>query len=285
MTFVTAGFTSYKRDNTLYDELKDNFDLVYSLKQYTTYTGQKTKFLEDINYDTLFRKSTKHSGDPHSFVLQLANINLGGRQKFLNESDFNALYLPLVFIGRDAYVMEDDTNESIKEKLEFLHTFTFMFRLRHWMLRDIDFDNTPATFDKIMNVKFFGDCNVHYSIKENEETVSVTIRTKRDECSSGINKWLLDEVQKHGGSEVDGESMLTFYFKYERETGRFLNSYVKIEGKLVGEEEVTFYKKATLTLRSDKQIVREIDETKNSKLLEKSDWMSRKFLVMSEFEE
>lgn len=262
-----------KKGSTVLDYLKDGFDTVYKYEEQSTFSHQKLKEFEGKTFDVLLRKSSQD--DSKKFVMHVENVQLRGTHEEPPTEAVLALPIIVAVQNEDldmehVYATEADTKKSLQWKHDALTLLLHNMTENVKDFSDIGLVNS-VTIQMEMDDMPFGSCKMEFSVKKEKGKMLMEMSTRRDQCIGPLDKDLLEAFKKYDAIDVHGRSELKFAFIYDKTTGQFLKSYLKMKGRLVSEVESTFSLLMKLNFDSFKEIQDNFDETLNSKMYKESD--------------
>lgn len=271
-----ASTEATKKGSTVLDYLKDGFDAVYKYEERSTISHQKLKEFEGHTFDVHLRKSSQD--DSKTFLMHLENVQLQGKHdEAPTDADLAALVLPIIVAVQNEDLDLDHINATdadTKKSLSWKHdAMTLLLHNMTEQLSDLGdlIGMSSVTVEIEMDGMPFGKCKMEFSMKNKKGKIVIEMSTKRKQCTGELDKDILEDFAKYDATDIHGESEMKFGFIYDKITGQFLKSYMKLKGKIVSEVDLTFSLIMELHFNSFKEILNNFDETKNTKMYNESD--------------
>lgn len=262
---------------TVIPSLKDGFDIVFSFENTTLFSHQSFKENYGHTFDIHLRKSSQD--DPNKFVVHLENVQL--QEKIDNpptDTDLDALLLPIIVKVKndemefDVYASETDTWNSLNWK------YWTLIMLFHNHKPEIKRLQSSGLLSKERSVRgmAFGYCKATFNLIKGNGEVGLEIVTTRDKCTNESHNELqntfLGRICKFHATDIQERSEFKIGFYYDARTFQFLRSTDTKQGKLINEDNTSFFLKTEVKFNSFKEITDVFDETKNTKMYKYEDF-------------
>lgn len=278
---ISSGFASteksHKKVLTILDNLKPGFDTIYKYEENVTVSHQNIIEFEGQTFDVHLRKSTQNDTCPRKFVMHLDNVVVKGKHdKPPMESDLKAMSLPIVVtLAEDELDLdvilatESDTNKSLLWKHDAL------ILLLHNMTEQVtEFDDVSdeSPLELELDDMAYGKCNMTFTVTETKnDTTLAEFTTSRKNCDGQLHTYILSELAEYNVTDVQNESDMKFEFVFDKKSGEFLSSHLRMEGKIKTTQEIAFSIDMKVKFDGFKEAKKVFDETKNVKMYKEAD--------------
>lgn len=280
LSFNYASLVTNK-GSTILDYLKDGFDAVYKFKEQSSSSYQKLKDFKGKTFDIHLRKSSSKD-DPKKFVMHLKNVQLTGvHEEQPSNTDLEALVLPIIIAVQnedldldELHVTEADTKKSLSWKYDALLVLLTNMTEEVSALMDETADINSILLG-IPMVGPFGYCIMQLSPKKINGQIGFEMSTRRDQCIGALDKNLVEEISEFDATDINGRSEMKFGFYYDKVTGQFLRTFLKMRAKMsLFDKEMVFSIEMELQFDTFKEIEEIFDETMNTKLYKEADLLA-----------